>query len=56
MNYTFVLGTPRCGGTLVYNILCNSLDTNPPISENHLINDVGSIYFNIAERFEIEKN
>ena len=56
MNYIFVLGTPRCGGTLVYNILCNGLEANPPVSENHLINDVGSIYFNISERFEIEKN
>ena len=55
MNYVFILGTPRSGGTLLYNILCNDLEINPPVPENHLINDIGNIYFNIAERFEIEK-
>ena len=39
MKHIFVLGAPRSGGTLVYNILCNDLETNPPVSENHLIND-----------------
>ena len=56
MNYVFILGTPRSGGTLLYNILCNDLEINPPLPENHLINDIGNIYFNISERFEIEKN
>ena len=56
MDYIFILGTPRSGGTLLYNILCNDLEINPPVPENHLINDIGNIYFNISERFEIEKN
>ncbi len=56
MNYIFIIGTPRSGGTLLYNILCNDSEINPPVPENHLINDIGNIYFNISERFEIEKN
>ena len=56
MNYIFILGTPRSGGTLLYNILCNDLEINPPLPENHLINEIGNIYFNNTERFIIEKS
>jgi len=50
-----VIGPPRCGSTLIYNILCSSRATNDAISETHILPNIAKLYHQTVGRLEIEK-
>lgn len=37
MSDIFVVGSPRSGGTLIYNIICSDPSINPALRENHFV-------------------
>lgn len=51
----FVVGSPRSGSTLIYNILCSDARTNMAINENHLLHQLSSIYEFSLGRLVIEQ-
>lgn len=52
---TFVVGPPRCGSTLAYNILCSDTRTNEALNENHLLMQLSSLYQFSKQRLQIEE-
>ena len=51
----YVIGPPRSGSTLVYNILCSSDATNNAINETHVLPELASLCSKTAGRLEIEQ-
>ena len=50
------MGAARSGGTLVYNMLCNSPDLNPALAENHFAPVIAQLYELSLSRTGIEGN
>lgn len=51
----FVIGPPRCGSTLVYNIICSANEANPALAENRLLAHLSSAYEFSLRRLAIEQ-
>jgi len=44
MQYIFIGGPPRCGGTLINSILCSNTKTNPLLRESHYFRELIQLY------------
>jgi len=55
MTPIFVIGSPRSGGTLLYNILCSDRRCNPALTENHFIAHLAMLYAASKHRLELEE-
>ena len=52
----YVIGSPRSGSTLIYRSLCSNNETNPPLPETHLVDQIIKTYAYQVNRFIIEED